>query len=198
MINEASWQHRVTAALAAAYLQDDDPRWQSGFDGDSGLWREARELILDVVDRDGSFLDVGCATGHLIECLAAWSRARGRHLLLYGLELNRDLLLAAQRRLPDMADRIFEGNAVDWAPSHGFTFVRTGLEYVPPSRESFLVTRLLRDLVEPGGRLIIGPVSDPDPALAAVATAGVEAAATHVAVDRNGKRRYILSVNHFA
>jgi hypothetical protein len=72
VIGEATWQRRVSSALAAAYLGDDDPRWQSGFDGDADLWREARALILDAVPRSGSFLDVGCANGHLLESIATW------------------------------------------------------------------------------------------------------------------------------
>jgi hypothetical protein len=45
-IDEAHWQQRVSQALAAAYLLEEDPRWQSGFDGDAQLWRQARELVL--------------------------------------------------------------------------------------------------------------------------------------------------------
>src|SRR5829696_5716360 len=115
-IDEAEWQRRVTAALAAAYLLDDDPRWQSGFSGDATLWREAREPVLDAVTGDGTFLDVGCATGHLMECLAAWGAERGLRLEMYGLELDPDLARAARRRLPDWADRIFVGNVSDWRP----------------------------------------------------------------------------------
>jgi hypothetical protein len=37
-----------------------------------------------------------------------------------------------------------------------FDIVRTGLEYVPERRRNELVDRLLRDVVAPGGRLVIG------------------------------------------
>jgi SAM-dependent methyltransferase len=175
VIDETIWHRRVTGALAAAYLLEDDPRWQSGFDGDPGLWREARELVLEGVSGDGTFLDVGCATGHLIECLAVWARERGQRLSMYGLELNHDLASAARRRLQAWPERIFAGNAVDWEPPMKFTYVRTGLEYVPAERRQHLVARLLRDVVEPGGRLIVGPVSDGDlqGAVDALADAGL-------------------------
>lgn len=52
-LDETAWYERVTDALAAAYLADADPRWQSGFDGDANAWRQARELILDGVRGDG-------------------------------------------------------------------------------------------------------------------------------------------------
>ncbi|MBA2643117.1 MAG: hypothetical protein H0U82_09345, partial [Actinobacteria bacterium] len=41
------------------------------------------------------------------------------------------------------ADRIFAGNALTWEAPHPFTYVRTGLEYVPSGRRRELVVRLL-------------------------------------------------------
>jgi hypothetical protein len=196
VIGEAEWQRRVAKALAAVYLLDDDLRWQSGFDGGPDLWRQARELILDAVPQDGTFLDVGCATGHLIECLATWARERRLHLSTFGLEVDPDLASAARRRLPAWADRIFTGSASDWNPPWRFTYVRTGLEYVPAGRESALIARLLRDVVEPGGRLIVGPVNERDlkEVLAAFADAGFPDAGVQDATDRNGKTRHVAWV----
>jgi SAM-dependent methyltransferase len=198
VITEALWSSRVAAALAAAYLRDDDPRWQSGFDGDAELWRQARELILDAVTGDGTFLDVGCANGHLIECLAQWAAERGQHLAMFGLELNPDLTALARRRLPAWADHIFEGNAMDWRPPMRFTYVRTGLEYVPADRGAFLVARLLREVVAPGGRLIVGPVADADVtnALGEFEQAGYAKPTIHARTDRNGKTRHVVWVEH--
>src|SRR5437868_864503 len=87
-IGEAEWTKRISGALAAAYLGEDDPRWGSGFTGDAELWRQAREGVLDGVERDGTFLDVGCANGHLIESLETWARERGIGLTMSGLEVN--------------------------------------------------------------------------------------------------------------
>lgn len=193
-IDDAEWQHRVTDALARAYLRDGDPRWQSGFDGDPALWREARELILQAVPRDGSLLDVGCANGHLMECLAAWASERGRELSLYGLELNPALANVARDRLPSLADRIFTGNVSDWVPPHAFTYVRTGLEYVPAGREPQLVVRIFGQMIEDDGRVIVGPVSQD--AVTATIDALRAAGATEIGVesasDRNGKTRHVI------
>jgi hypothetical protein len=115
-LSDVAWASRVAEALATAYLGDEDPRWQSGFDGDAELWREARELILDAIPGDGTLLDIGCATGHLIESLASWSLERGLRLMLFGLELNPKLAAMARVRLPTWSDRIFDGNAIDWQP----------------------------------------------------------------------------------
>lgn len=61
VLGDETWCERVSSVLAAAYLADSDPRWQSGFDGDPAAWRDARELVLDSVARDGTFLDGGCS-----------------------------------------------------------------------------------------------------------------------------------------
>ena len=93
-----------------------------------------------------------------------------------------------------MADHIFVGNVSDWQPPRRFTYVRTGLEYVPPGHESTLVARLLSAVVEDEGRLIIGPVEEGavhgviDAVNAADATGmGIESA-----TDRNGKTRHVV------
>ena len=62
---------------------------------------------------------------------------------MYGLELSPELAVAARRRLPAWADCIFGGNVIDWSSPRRLTYVRTGLEYVPPARRPFLITRLL-------------------------------------------------------
>ena len=193
-IAEATWQERVSAALAAAYLGEDDPRWQSGFDGDADLWREARELILDAVPRTGSFLDVGCATGHLLESIATWAADRGLELTLHGLELDADLADAARRRLPGLAARIHTGNVSDWSPPQRFNYVRTGLEYVAGGQEAALIERLFRDVVEDGGRVVVGPVTADELAatLGAFERAGILEPGVVSATDRNGKTRHVV------
>jgi hypothetical protein len=42
-----------------------------------------------------------------------------------------------------MAERLWVGNALYWEPPHRYTFIRTGLDYVPPHRRAELVGRLL-------------------------------------------------------
>jgi hypothetical protein len=106
------------------------------------------------VDRDGTFLDVGCANGLLMESVAAWAAEDGFQVEPYGLELIESLAALARRRLPRWADRIFAGNVMTWRPPLRFDFVRTELEYVPPPRRSEMVERLLREYLVYGGRLI--------------------------------------------
>jgi SAM-dependent methyltransferase len=110
--------------------------------------------------RTGTFLDIGCASGYLMECMVAWCAAASIACEPYGLDIAPELAELARRRLPAWADRIFTGNAMDWTPPHRFDVVRTGLEYVPSRRRRDYIARLLDDLVAPGGRLVIGVYSE--------------------------------------
>jgi trans-aconitate methyltransferase len=120
--------------------------------GDEARWEAGRRPIVEAIDRDGSFLDVGCASGHLLECLVTWSPHR---IELFGLELAPRLTELAWRRLPQWADRIYVGNALTWEPPQRFDFVRTELVYVPVDRRADYVHRLLSAVVAPGGRMIV-------------------------------------------
>jgi len=148
------------AIIGPAYLAATDPRSQSGSPGTPAKWEKARRFMFAAVDRDGTFLDIGCASGHLMECAAAWLAQSGYHIEPYGLDILPELVGLARQRLPQWADRIAYGNALDWVPDRPFDFVRTGLEYVPQRLRKQLVQHLLDHTVAPGGRLIIGAHSE--------------------------------------
>ena len=57
---------------------------------------------------DGTFLDVGCANGYLMECIVRWTRHRVEP---YGLELAGTVAELARQQRPHWAQRIFVGNA---------------------------------------------------------------------------------------
>jgi SAM-dependent methyltransferase len=134
------------------YLASDDPRRQSGFGGDEERWEAARRPITRAVDRPGSFLDVGCANGYLLESLVRWSP---HAIEPYGLDWSARLVELARARLPQWADRFFVGDALEWEPLWRFDFVRTELVYAAEERRRELVERLLQRVVAPGGRLIV-------------------------------------------
>lgn len=139
-IDEAGWHRAMEALVVPAYLGAETPWEQSGKSGSAEDWEWSRSLIADAVDGDGSFLDVGCASGYLMECLLRWSP---HAVEPYGLEIAPALAALARRRLPRWVDRIWVGNALTWNPPRRFAFVRTGLEYVPAGRRRELVERLL-------------------------------------------------------
>jgi SAM-dependent methyltransferase len=151
---EAAWYDALRDLLEPAYLAATDPRGQSGFRGDAVRWEPARRPIARAIHRDGTFLDVGCANGLLMESIATWAAEDGVAIEPYGLDLSAKLAALARQRLPQWADRIYAGNVVDWMPPLRFDFVRTDLIF-PEARRRWLVERLLREFVAPGGRLIV-------------------------------------------
>ncbi len=142
--------------LEQAYLRADTVEGGSGFTGDAGQWRRRRESVLAGVDRAGSFLDLGCANGLLMESVQRWAAERGIRLEPYGVDLSPGLVALARRRLPHWADRIEVGNALDWQPRDGrrFRYVHLLLDLVPAGRRAELLGHA-RTLLEPGGRLLV-------------------------------------------
>jgi SAM-dependent methyltransferase len=155
-IDEKGWHAAVAEIIVPAYLAGETPWEQSGKSGDLAGWERGRRPVMAAVDRDGTFLDVGCANGFLMESVREWGAEDGQDVEPYGLDISPKLAALARRRLPHWADRIFVGNALGWIPPHRFDFVRTGLDYVPPTRRRELVEHLLQNVVAPGGRLIVG------------------------------------------
>ncbi len=159
-IDEQTWYREVASVITPAYLRADTPRAQSGHSGDDVHWERARSLIVDAVDHDGTFLDVGCASGYLMECVQRWARDRGYQIAPYGLDIAPELAELARTRLPQWRDRIWVGNARTWVPPMRFDYVRTGLEYVPRQHQRDLIQHLLENVVAPGGCLVIGTVNE--------------------------------------
>jgi hypothetical protein len=132
------WHAAMAELVVPAYLAAETPPGGSGSSRDEAGWEYARSLIADAVSPGQTFLDVGCANGHLMESMAAWGGVEP-----YGLEISPELAELARRRLPQWADRIWVGNAAEWQPPRRFDVVRTGLDYVPPDRRRALVEHLL-------------------------------------------------------
>lgn len=153
----------MAAIFNEAYPAGDNPRAQSGFGGDEVRWEAGRRPIAELIDRDGTFLDVGCANGYLMECIVRWSRHRVEP---YGLELAGTVAKLARQQQPQWAQRIFEGNALSWQPPMRFDFVRVELVYVPEERQKELLQRLVTTVVAPDGRLIVCGYGSPRSGLA--------------------------------
>lgn len=179
--------------LEEAYLTAGDPRGQSGFRGDEARWERARRPIVRAIDRDGTFLDVGCANGLLMESVFAWAGEEGRRIEPYGLDLIESLAELARRRRPQWSDRIFAGNVMGWRPPFRFDFARTELEYAPPRRRPAMIERLLGEYLVPGGRLIVcsygssrHPAPKAEPVAKLLRSWGCEVAGEAVGADTNG------------
>jgi 2-polyprenyl-3-methyl-5-hydroxy-6-metoxy-1,4-benzoquinol methylase len=149
------WNARTVALLEEVYLAAPDSRGGSGFNGDAARWQSARRVIVAAIDRDGSFLDVGCANALLLESVVDWAAEDGHRIQPHGLELSARLAQRARQRLPQWASRIHAGDVTRWQPPQRYDFVRCELDVAPEHQRRDLVQRCLRDLVAPGGRLIL-------------------------------------------
>jgi SAM-dependent methyltransferase len=160
-----AWFDHIHHTLETAYLSHAEPWRQSGQSGPYERWEALRKPIADCIDRCGSFLDIGCANGYLLECCLHWTAQRGIDIEPYGLDLSAPLVALAQQRLPAFAENFFVGNGFNWIPPRSFDFVRTELVYVPAEYESDYVARLLEKVVAPGGCLLVANYGEglPDP-----------------------------------
>jgi 2-polyprenyl-3-methyl-5-hydroxy-6-metoxy-1,4-benzoquinol methylase len=157
-LDEQVFYADTVRTLERSYLRGQTPQQGCGFGGDEKAWRQARHHLTEAITADGTFLDVGCANGLLMESIAAWCAERGLAAEPYGIDLAPGLVELARRRLPRWAEPIWLGNAIDWMPPHGlrFDYVHILLDCVPPPRRADLVRHHLASTVRPGtGRLLV-------------------------------------------
>lgn len=159
-IDEETWHREIAAVITPSYLAGDNPRRQSGHSGDEARWKRARGLIVDAFNKEGTFLDVGCANGYLMKSIQRWSQEKNYNIEPYGVDISPELAALARERLPHWAERFHTGNALYWKPTVQFDYVRTGLDYVPQRRHKDFIQHLLNSAVLPGGRLIVGTYNE--------------------------------------
>ena len=115
-IDENGWHEAMAALVKPAYLAANNPYAQAGHDGDAESWEQSRGFIANALHRSGTFLDVGCASGILMESVQRWGAAKGLTIEPHGLDIVPELAALARRRLPQWAERIYVGNIRTWCP----------------------------------------------------------------------------------
>lgn len=154
-VDDATWVRDNVRVLEEHYLRAPTPEGQSGKLGDPALWEISRRLVVRAVHHDGTFLDVGCANGLLMESVHRWAGEDGLRLEPYGVDASARLVDLAGTRLPQWRDRLYVGDALMWIPPRRFDFVHTMVDLVPPARRAEWLRRMLVEFVAPGGRLIV-------------------------------------------
>lgn len=141
--------------LQHAYLASNDPMEQSGFGAGAERWEAERRPLVDAIGRDGDFLDVGCANGYLVECVAIWAAEVGHRVVPHGLDLGPELIELARTRHGEHAANFHVGDVWTWEPERRYDFVYGLTDLGPKGSIGSLIERLA-SWVEPGGRLILG------------------------------------------
>lgn len=143
--------------LEESYLEADargDVAGGSGSGGGLARWEKKRRVLAQAFDQDGTWLDVGCANGLLMETLVRWTAETGLRIEPYGLDLSARIAAAARRRLSHWADRLWAGNVMTWEPPMRFDYVTVLADAVPAGARPDLLDRLIAKFLNPNGRLI--------------------------------------------
>jgi hypothetical protein len=184
-----SWNRRTAEFLEGAYVAAGaGPRGSGSTSPSEGDWRAKRQHLCLPMDRDGTWLDVGCANGHLLATLPAWAAEREVVVEPHGLELLPRVAELARSLLPDLAEQIWTGAVMSWTPPRCFRYVTALDDSVPPGCLGQLVARLLELFVEDGGRLIISSYANrsADTLFADLENAGF-APSGRIRIDRPGR-----------
>ncbi len=155
-IDEDEWHEAMSALVKTAYLAGRNPYAQAGHHGNAATWEASRGFIADALHRDGTLLDVGCASGVLMESAHRWGASKNLVIEPHGLDIVREFVQLARQRLPDWAHRIHVGNIRTWSPvNERFDFALIRPEYAPMARRADLVGHVLTHVLKPDGRLIV-------------------------------------------
>ncbi|KAM3090878.1 class I SAM-dependent methyltransferase [Phormidesmis sp. 146-12] len=154
LVDLQDWFAKVKKTLETAYAVAPTAWQQSGKSGTFEDWIRLRIVNIAPVKRSGTYLDIGCANGYLLECLVAWAKLKGVEITPHGLDYSAKLVDLARQRLQSSGN-IYMGNAWNWTPPQCFDYVRTELDYVPRNYRKPFVERLLAEFVAQSGRLII-------------------------------------------
>lgn len=149
------WFTQTRQECENKYLPGTTPWEQSGMRGSYERWRQMRSPVADAVSRSGSFLDIGCANGYLLESLQNWLKERNLSITPFGMDLSQKLIALALKRLPEYASNFWTANCLEWTPPIQFDYVRVELGYVPAPLRQQLYNHLMRNYVAPGGQLLI-------------------------------------------
>lgn len=160
------------------YLSKDSPREQSGHRGNEFHYLYSHLLIIEAINKNGTFLDVGCANGYLLESVNRWVSGIGYNIDFYGLDISERIINFAKQRLPEWENHFFIGNALTWIPESKFDFVCIKeLGYVPENDKFIFFNHLMNNYLNTKGRLILGPYwyeEDNDSLLQSLVSWGIE------------------------
>lgn len=149
------WFSSLKDELETAYVLNKEPWRQSGYLGSEEQWMAARKPVADCINTSGSFLDIGCANGYLLECMLKWTSERNVEIVPYGIDISEKLIQLAKERLTEYADNLYTANGWNWENPVRFDYVRTELVYVPDQLQKQYLDRTLNMYLKEDGKLLV-------------------------------------------
>ena len=158
-ITKDEWYEIKKIHTTKVYLSHDNPRAQSGHSGNEFHYLFSHRPITDAIYKNGTFCDIGCANGHLMEMTHKWAAEIGFDLRVYGVDISEGLIELAKKRIPHWHDNFFIGNAHYWKPEQKFDYIHImggGPEFANDDHHIVFKHYMENYLVD-GGRFIVGP-----------------------------------------
>lgn len=133
----------------------------SSFSGTFAAWEKRKAFIASAINKNGSFLDIGCGNGFLLRCLQEWSQ---HNIIPFGIDVNEAMIDDAKELFPDNTDNfaVLDIARIDnlnkCLPTHKFDFVFTSNAWSNSQvgQDDKKMLDKLITLINPGGRLIVG------------------------------------------
>lgn len=153
--------NRIKNAYQDAYLCKQSPLERSGFAHDLDSFLNLRSPILIAMgEKEGRFLDLGCANGVLIELL---SKNEGVRREYFGIDFVPELIEEANSRLGEICHVADLHNYVN---TTGFEFVRFELCYAREHKMKYLVEHVIESMLCDDGVALICNYSEEHPQVA--------------------------------
>lgn len=163
-ISLEEWYELSNIYYTKCYLSQDNPRAQSKHRGDEFHYLYSHLPIIEAINNNGTFCDIGCANGHLVEMIHKWISGTGFDIQMYGVDISEGLIELAKKRLPKWKEQFFVGNAHYWKPEKKFDYIHIRGEsveypYTGPKALNYIriVEHYMENYLVDGGRFIIGP-----------------------------------------
>ena len=130
------------------------------FTGTFEAWQKRKTFISKAIDKNGSFLDVGCGNGFLLRCLQEWS---AYNIDPFGIDINENYITQAKQLFTSCSDHfedldIASIEAIYKVLPASYDFVYYSRDWTAGDigiRDKDLIEKLIK-LTKSGGRTIVG------------------------------------------
>lgn len=130
------------------YVGKSDLR-ETGFGGTEKEWEYCRKIIVDAIDHDGRFLDVGCANGRLAWDVQKWAAQKNIKLDVFGVDFVPELIEKAKKRFPGKEGHFIISDAFEFSPPETFDYILVAV-HLPQDQQEKLYRHYLPTLSEKG------------------------------------------------